>query len=250
MSDTPELFHKLRRLTPSRIRLDATGSAAPLSSVLDFQLSHARARDAIHLPADWEKIIADLNAIDGIETLALKSQAEDRLVYIRRPDLGRQLDPESLAAVPPVAPDLAVVIADGLSASAVTTHAARMVGRLKDALPELTFGPIALVREGRVAVGDEVAQAMQAPLCLVLVGERPGLSVSDSLGAYLTWNPRPGTPDSSRNCVSNIHGNGGLSYDDATDLLAYLIRGARAMQATGVALKDDRPKAPRISAPE
>ena len=154
------------------------------------------------------------------------------------------------ALIPPMAPDLAIVVADGLSASAVTTHAARMVARLKDALPELAFGPIALVREGRVAVGDEVAQAMQAPLCLVLVGERPGLSVSDSLGAYLTWNPRPGTPDSSRNCVSNIHGNGGLSYDDATDLIAYLIRGARALKATGVALKDDRPKAPRITKSE
>ncbi|MBB94941.1 MAG: ethanolamine ammonia-lyase [Rhodobacteraceae bacterium] len=239
-------FSRLRAMTPSRVRLDATGNAAPLQAVLDFQLSHARARDAIHQPADWAQITADLESLGGLDLLHLKSRAEDRMVYIRRPDLGRQLDDGSLtevrAAAPATPPDLAIVIADGLSASAVTTHAARMVGHLKDALPELTLGPIALVREGRVAVGDAVAMALGAPLCLVLIGERPGLSVSDSLGAYLTWNPQAETPDSSRNCVSNIHGNGGLSYADATDLLAYLVRGARNLQATGVALKDDRPK--------
>lgn len=244
----PELLLKLRGLTPSRVRLDPGGSAAPLAGVLDFQLSHARARDAIRNPADWEGITAALKG-QGREVLDLHSQAETRDIYIRRPDLGRRLAPESLAKITPSAPDLAIVIVDGLSATAVSAHAANMVAALAGALPELGSGPVALVREGRVAIGDEIAMAMRAPLCVVLVGERPGLSVSDSLGAYLTWDPKPGTQDSGRNCVSNIHGRGGLSYERATDLLAYLIRKAREIRATGVALKDDRPKSGGIAAP-
>lgn len=235
--DLPDLLPKLRALTPARVRLDPSGGAAPLSSVLDFQLSHARARDAIRQPVDWAAVRADLGAR---EVLDLHSRATDRDIFIRRPDLGRRLDAESLARVARTAPDLAVVIADGLSAFAVRNHAAKMVAALSAALPEISIGPVALVREGRVAVGDEIAEAMGAGLCLVLIGERPGLSVSDSLGAYLTWAPKVGTPDSSRNCVSNIHGRGGLDHERATDLLAFLIRKAREIGATGVALKDDR----------
>ncbi|APZ55328.1 ethanolamine ammonia-lyase subunit EutC [Salipiger abyssi] len=251
MSETefPDVVHRLSDLTPSRVRLDPTGSAAPLSAVLDFQLSHARARDAIRSPADWEGITDALTG-QGLEVLDLHSQAETRDIYIRRPDLGRRLAADSRARIAASAPDLAIAIVDGLSATAVSTHAANMVRAIAGALPEIAIGPVALVREGRVAIGDEIAAAMQAPLCLVLIGERPGLSVSDSLGAYLTWDPKPGTADSRRNCVSNIHGRGGLSYDRATDLLAFLIRKARELGATGVALKDDRPSTPALSAPD
>ncbi|MEI4488011.1 ethanolamine ammonia-lyase subunit EutC [Frigidibacter sp. MR17.14] len=241
--DVPDFLPKLRLLTPARVRLDARGGAAPLASVLDFQLSHAKARDAIRQPVDWAALRAGLGAREVIE---LHSRAPDRDTYIRRPDLGRRLSEDSLARIPCTRPDLAVVIADGLSAFAVTNHAAAMVDALDAALPELTFGPIALAREGRVAIGDEIAAAMGAPLCLVLIGERPGLSVSDSLGAYLTWDPKVGAPDSSRNCVSNIHGRGGLDYARATDLLTFLIRKAREIRATGVALKDDRVASPLI----
>ncbi|MEI4474098.1 ethanolamine ammonia-lyase subunit EutC [Frigidibacter sp. MR17.24] len=241
--DVPKLLHGLRALTPARVRLDGGTGAQPLGSVLDFQLSHARARDAIRQPVDWEAVRA---ALDGRALIELQSRAPDRDTYIRRPDLGRRLSDESLARVPRTAPDLAIVIADGLSAFAVRNHAAAMVKALTAALPDLTIGPIALVREGRVAIGDEIGAAMGAGLCLVLIGERPGLSVSDSLGAYLTLGPKPGTPDSGRNCVSNIHANGGLDYARASDLLAFLIRRAREIGATGVALKDDRTQTGRI----
>ncbi|MEI4471850.1 ethanolamine ammonia-lyase subunit EutC [Frigidibacter sp. MR17.24] len=242
--DLTDLSPRLRALTPARVRLDAAGGPSPLAAVLDFQASHARARDAIRQPVDWDAV---RGALGGRPSLDLHSRASDRDTYIRRPDLGRRLDAASLARVERTGPDLCLVIADGLSALAVRTHAAAMVAALAAALPELSIGPVALVREGRVAVGDEIAEAMGAPLCLVLIGERPGLSVSDSLGAYLTWQPRVGTPDSSRNCVSNIHANGGLDHARASDLLAYLIRRAREIGATGVALKDDR--APVLPAP-
>jgi len=237
------LASRLRDLTPARVRLDFEGGAQPLASVLDFQLSHAKARDAIQQPADWAQIEAGLN---GLDFLTLQSNAIDRATYIRRPDLGRRLHPADLARIAACAPDLAIVVVDGLSAHAVTNHAAPMVRRLTEAVPELRVGPVVLVRQGRVAIGDEIAQAMGARLCLVLIGERPGLSVSDSLGAYLTWRPEIGTPDSRRNCVSNIHGKGGLSYDQATELLAYLIRRAGEIEATGVTLKDERPTQPRL----
>ena len=143
-------------------------------------------------------------------------------------------------------PDLCIRVADGLSALAVDYHAAGLIHPLRAALPELAIGPVALIRQGRVAVGDEVAQAMGAPLCLMLIGERPGLSVADSLGAYLSWNPEVGMPDSLRNCVSNIHDRGGLSQAAAVDLLSWLIRRAGGIGAPGVALKDDRVTVPQI----
>lgn len=235
MSDTPSIdLSALRRLTPARVRLAAAGGPAPLAAVLDFQLSHAKARDAIHGAVDWDALAA---ALAPRPCLKLASQAPDRATYIRRPDLGRRLAAGTLIAPAPC--DIAVVIADGLSATAVSTQALPLVAALEAALPELDFGPIALVAQGRVAVGDEVAAAMGAKLCLMLIGERPGLSVSDSLGAYLTLDPAPGTPDSARNCVSNIHGRGGLGHAEAAARLAWLIRAARAMGVTGVGLKDE-----------
>ncbi|WP_172329134.1 ethanolamine ammonia-lyase subunit EutC [Mangrovicoccus sp. HB161399] len=243
--DLDPFGRRLRALTPARVRLDPEGGATPLASVLDFQLCHARARDAIRLPVDWQAVKAALAPREAIE---LQSRAPDRDTYIRRPDLGRRLAPDSLARIPRSAPDLAIVIADGLSASAVAAHAAPMVEAVAAALTGFSIGPVALVREGRVAAGDEVAEAMGARLCLMLIGERPGLSVSDSLGAYLTFAPRIGTTDSARNCVSNIHGNGGLPHAAAADLIAYLARRALEIGATGVALKDERGQATLPSA--
>ncbi len=232
-----DLVPRLSALTPSRVRLDPNGGPATLASVLDFQECHARARAAIHGAVDWAALAADL----AMPTIALHSRAASRAEYIRRPDLGRLLDPASEAAVPQVGCDLAIIVADGLSATAVSTQAVPVVAALAAALPDLTLGPVALVAQGRVAIGDEVAVRMGASMALVLIGERPGLSVADSLGAYLTSGARSGMPDSQRNCVSNIHGNGGLSHRAAVAKIVWLLHEARRIGATGVALKDESP---------
>ncbi|MCJ8141116.1 ethanolamine ammonia-lyase subunit EutC [Falsirhodobacter halotolerans] len=237
-----DLVPRLSALTPSRVRLDPKGGPAPLGAVLEFQECHARARAAIHGTVDWD---AFARALDR-PTLRLHSRAADRAEYIRRPDLGRRLDAASEGAIDHQGCDLAIIVADGLSATAVTTQAAPLIAALTAAAPDLTLGPVALVAQGRVAVGDEVASRMGAAMGLVLIGERPGLSVSDSLGAYLTLNPIPGTPDSRRNCVSNIHGRGGLSIAEAAAKIVWLMRAARRIGATGIALKDESPSSPRL----
>lgn len=236
-----DLTSRLATLTPSRVRLDGSGGPAPMRAVLDFQASHARARDAIHSAVDWPSLAAALNPLP---TLRLRSRATDRAIYIRRPDLGRVLDQQDEALVPAAPCDLCLVVADGLSAAAVMKQAAGLIHALRRALPGLTFGPVALVQGGRVAIGDEIASRMGARLCLTLIGERPGLSVADSLGAYLTFAPRSGMPDSARNCVSNIHGNGGLTHDVAAGRLVWLIRAAMERGMTGVGLKDESSGAP------
>lgn len=199
-------LQNLRGLTPARLRLDASGGPTPLSSVLDFQASHARARDPIHTPVDWSALE---EAIGPGETIRVNSEAETRDIYVRRPDLGRRLRAADLSGLPPGPFDVVIVVADGLSARAIDRHAARMADGLNAEFTELTVAPVVLAEQGRVAIGDGIGAAMTATLVTLLIGERPGLSVTDSLGAYLTLNPRIGTPDSARNCVSNIHENGG-----------------------------------------
>ncbi len=226
-------FPELRSLTPARVRLDPSGGPIPISSVLDFQLSHAKARDAIHQKVDWDGVRSSL---PGHSFMELHSRAVDRATYLRRPDLGRQLSSESIEGIKRTEPDLVIVVADGLSANAINSHAAHMINAVCEQLPELKVGPIAFVNQGRVAVGDEVAQSMGAAICLTLVGERPGLSVADSLGAYLTWNAIAGTRDNNRNCVSNIHSRGGLPYNTAAAQLSFLIRSAMKLKMTGVSL--------------
>ena len=192
--------------------------------VLDFALAHARARDAVHIPLD-------LN-IDG--ALYLESQARDRTEYLRRPDLGRKLKTK-LAIEGPF--DVVFAIVDGLSAQAVHNHAIAVLNELVPLLDEgWKIAPTMIVRQGRVAIGDEIGAAINAALSVVLIGERPGLSSPDSLGIYLTWNPRPGRTDAERNCISNIHA-GGLSPGAAARLLAILMRDARARQVSGINLK-------------
>ncbi|WP_435170019.1 ethanolamine ammonia-lyase subunit EutC [Falsirhodobacter sp. 1013] len=227
-----DLIRHLHALTPARVRLDPNGGAAPLSAVLDFQASHAAARAAIHGAVDWDAL--DL----PLPHFRVRSRVTVRANYLRRPDLGRLLDPEDEARIPHALCDVGIVLADGLSATAVTVQAASLIRHLRPALEGLTLGPLALVEGGRVAIGDEIASRMGARLCLLLIGERPGLSVSDSLGAYLTHAPRPGTPDSLRNCVSNIHGKGGLSHAEAAHKIAWLTRQALDRGLTGTALKD------------
>ena len=228
----------LRRATPARIGLGRSGAGLPTAAHLDFQLAHARARDAVHAVFEPARIIAEIRA-GGHEAVLLRSAAGDRLTYLRRPDLGRRLDAESracLAARPSDPVNIVFVIADGLSATGVHARAAGLlrasVARLD---PMLRIGPVAVVEGGRVAIGDEIGGLLGADLAVVLIGERPGLSAADSLGVYVTWQPAPGTVDAARNCLSNIRPQG-LPIDAAAERLVALLTAARRHRMTGVAL--------------
>jgi ethanolamine ammonia-lyase small subunit len=229
----------LRHATPARIGLGRSGTGLPTEAHLDFQLAHARARDAVHAPFDPAKIAAALQSL-GLDSLLLHSAAGDRATYLRRPDLGRSLDPESralLAARPSGPIDLVFVIADGLSAGAAQAHAVPLVGTTLARLAEmeLRIGPVAVVTGGRVAIGDEIGGLLGADLACVLIGERPGLSAADSLGAYITWQPAPGTVDAARHCVSNIR-PAGLPIEAAAARLTEIFAAARRHRVTGVGL--------------
>ena len=193
--------------------------------------------DAVETPLDTERLAADVGG-----ALCVDSAAPDRRTYKLRPDLGRVLAGD--AVLPAVTADLAVVIADGLSALAVQSHAAPLLSALRPLLPGWVLAPVVIVRQGRVAVGDAVALRMGVGAVLVLIGERPGLSAADSMGAYLTWRPGPRTHDADRNCVSNIRAEG-LPPLQAARRVAWLLAAMRARGASGVALKDeaDSPRA-------
>ncbi|MCI0756040.1 ethanolamine ammonia-lyase subunit EutC [Teichococcus vastitatis] len=228
----------LRRFTPARIGLGRAGDAPPLGAVLDFQLAHARARDAVHAALDRVPLQA---ALGGLPWLAVRSQAPDRGTYLRRPDLGRRLDPECLPLLPKGEWDAVFVLADGLSATAVQQHAAAVLRATLQRLPGWRVAPVVIATQARVALGDEIGEALGASLCAMLIGERPGLSVADSLGVYLTYAPQRGRRDSERNCISNIHRSGGLAPESAADKLAWLMTEALRLRLTGVELKDEQP---------
>ncbi|MGO4324003.1 ethanolamine ammonia-lyase subunit EutC [Pseudomonas sp. KB_12] len=235
----------LRNLTPARIALGRTGTSLPTSAQLDFQFAHAQARDAVHLAFDHQGIRAQLSE-RGRESLLLHSAATDRHSYLQRPDLGRRLDDASAqvlldyATAHPGGVDLAIVVADGLSALAVHRHTLPFLARLEEqiAADGWSVSPIVLVEQGRVAVADEVAQRLGAKMSVILIGERPGLSSPDSLGLYFTYAPKVGLTDAYRNCISNVRLEG-LSYGMAAHRLIYLMREACRRQLSGVNLKDE-----------
>ncbi|WP_412071293.1 ethanolamine ammonia-lyase subunit EutC [Pseudomonas fluorescens] len=236
---------ELRRLTPARIALGRTGTSLPTSAQLDFQFAHAQARDAVHLPFDHAGLSAQLTE-RGRESLLLHSAAADRNSYLQRPDLGRKLSDESAqalreyAAAHPGGVDLAIVVADGLSALAVHRHTLPFITRLEEQMGAdgWSMAPVVLVEQGRVAVGDEIGQLLGAKMLVMLIGERPGLSSPDSLGLYFTYNPKIGLTDAYRNCISNVRLEG-LSYGMAAHRLLYLMREACRRQLSGVNLKDE-----------
>lgn len=230
----PDLYLRLRGLTPARVRLDGGRGPAPMSALLSFQEDHAAARDAIRATVNWDALAADLAPL---EVLRVASRARDRATYLRRPDLGRQLDAE--VVLPRLNCPLMVIVGDGLSARAVSLQAVPLIRELATRLPELRQVPVVLAQGARVALGDVIGAATRAGMVLMLIGERPGLSVADSLGAYLTLGPAAGLHDSARNCVSNIHDRGGLGPAAAADRLVWLINEARRLGATGIALKDE-----------
>ena len=224
----------LRRHTPARISLGRAGTSLPTPEVLRFAAAHAAARDAVHLPLDVEALLADLRT-QGFEAATAASRATSRIEYLTRPDLGRQLAPASADALEGEG-GLCIVIGDGLSAVAAQRHAAPLLAALRDA--GVVAQRIVVATQARVALGDAIGERVGAELVLVLIGERPGLSSPDSLGAYLTWAPRVGRVDSERNCVSNIRPEG-LPLAGAAARIAWLVRESQRRRVTGIALKDD-----------
>jgi ethanolamine ammonia-lyase small subunit len=226
----------LRRWTTARIALGRTGNALPTCRVLEFQLAHAQARDAVHLPLDIERLARDLAPLSALPVCSL---ARSRADYLRRPDLGRLLDPDTAGSLMPGSYDVAIVLADGLSARAVHDKAPALARTLQDLRAEWAWAPVVIATQARVALGDPVAERIGAPLVVVLIGERPGLTSADSLGAYVTWRPRPGvTRDAERNCVSNIRA-AGLTVGEAGRQIIALMTAARRLELTGVGLKAD-----------
>jgi ethanolamine ammonia-lyase small subunit len=240
----PSIAARLRGLTQARVGLGRAGVSQQLRDVLDFQRAHAMARDAVHAALDPHLLAASLAALEGIsEVLLLHSAAPDRRTYLQRPDLGRALDErsrEALAAQGVAEFDIAIVIADGLSALAVERHAVLLLQELLPQLDGWRLATVCVVEQGRVAIGDEIGEALHAQIAVVLIGERPGLSAPDSLGAYITWMPRRGRTDAERVCISNIRPDG-LGYADAAARLHSVLVDARRNQLTGVAVRANQP---------
>jgi len=230
---------QLKTFTPARIALGRTGTAIPLKEVLQFRMAHAHARDAVYSLADVNTLQDQLSVFQ-LPVHVLHSSAADRHEYLQRPDKGRKLDESSAQLLTATNSDVAIIIADGLSATAVNKHAVPLLQQLIPLIQGagMSIAPICLVQQGRVAVGDEVAALLQAKAAIMLIGERPGLSSPDSLGMYLTYRPKVGLTDEARNCISNIR-EAGLSYEAAAAKTFYLLREAVRMQLSGVQLKDN-----------
>jgi len=241
---TANPWQALRAFTDARIALGRSGVSQPTSAQLAFQLAHAQARDAVHLALDFPALQAELQAAGFGASLRLHSAAADRHQYLQRPDLGRRLDEASRDTLTPYRQesgyDLALVLADGLSALALKQNALPFLQALHDKLSGETWklAPLCLVEQGRVAVADEVAQRLGARAVVILVGERPGLSSPDSLGLYFTQAPKVGLTDERRNCISNVR-PAGMSYAEAAYRLHYLLSEGRRRHCSGVALKDE-----------
>jgi len=245
---TEDPWGELRKLTRARIALGHAGASQPTAAHLEFQLAHAQARDAVHAALDSTIIVDGLDRL-GVVCCEVTSEAADRVTYLTRPDLGRRLSEKSLACLDKRGSqegvDLAIVLADGLSAKAVQNHGLPMAERLLEIAREQgwSVAPVVIANQSRVALGDHIGEQMKARMLVMLIGERPGLSSPDSLGAYLTYGPRVGLHDDARNCISNIRPEG-LSYSAAAFRLAALLKAADSRQLSGVSLKDDSEPVP------
>ncbi|MDG5497709.1 ethanolamine ammonia-lyase subunit EutC [Niveispirillum sp. BGYR6] len=237
----------LRRFTPARIALGRTGDGLPTDRLLEFQAAHALARDAVHQPFDAEGLADQLCSLANV---IVRSQARDRATYLQRPDLGRKLDEVDKASLRAMncpskgshdGYDAVIVLADGLSARALHDHGAALLRLVMERLAGWNLAPIVIARQARVALGDDVAASLNARMVLMLIGERPGLTAADSIGAYLTFQPKPGvTRDAERNCVSNIRPDG-LPLPVGADTIGFLMNEARRLKLTGIGLKENRP---------
>lgn len=252
----------LKKYTDARIGLGRTGVSLPTDELLDFQLAHAKARDAVHLPLNIEELLYEFSNMplelelfgkrnskgvlnEGCIPLVLSSKAKTRDIYLQRPDLGRRLNEESKQLIEKLKEnkeyDLAIVVVDGLSSIAIKNNSIDFIKKLTKELVEdeedWTLAAFTIVKQGRVAIGDEIGSLLNAKAVLVLIGERPGLSSPDSLGLYLTYAPKVGLNDSNRNCISNIRVDG-LSFEEASKKALYLLKESRRLKISGVNIKD------------
>ncbi len=238
-----DIWQNLSQFTTARIGLGRAGTSLPTQPYLEFQLAHAQARDAVNIPLDFDGMAKRINTM-GYQTELLTTQAENQTLYLQRPDLGRLLPKtmiEQLQQQKKINVDVVIVIVDGLSTSAITHHAENFLTLLLPSLVDNNYhlAPICLVKHGRVAIGDVIAETYNAKLCIVLIGERPGLSSPDSMGIYFTYQAKSGlSTDANRNCISNIHCNG-LNYEKALEKLLFLIHEAERIKLSGVSLKDE-----------
>ncbi|MHB8208337.1 ethanolamine ammonia-lyase subunit EutC [Mucilaginibacter sp.] len=235
-------LNPLKEFTAARIGIGRTGTSIPTKQSLAFKLAHAHARDAVYSVLDIDALSNEIKQFK-LPVLVLHSKAGSRAEYLQRPDLGRKLKKSSASQLKEYAGDydISIIIADGLSASAINEN---VIGLLQSLMPLLTnsslkLAPICFVEQGRVAVSDKVAHLLNAKLSVILIGERPGLSSADSIGAYLTYGPKPGLTDESRNCISNIRPQG-LMFKPAADKIFYLVQEAFRMKLSGVGLKDNQ----------
>jgi ethanolamine ammonia-lyase small subunit len=233
----------LRRFTQARIALGRAGHALPTRDLLEFQLAHAGARDAVQVAWDIDTFAAQVQGLDE-EPLILDTTVAGRSEYLRRPDLGRVLCPvsqEQLRKCHTGGVEVALIVTNGLSSTAVERHGVPLLQAIRDGYRahQISIAPIALVPNGRVALADTIGSALGARVAVIIVGERPGLSAADSLGIYLTFAPQPGNCDAQRNCISNIRPPEGLGYADAAAKLLYLTEEAMRRGVSGVALKDE-----------
>ncbi len=238
----PDTWESLKAFTNARIALGRTGVATPLKEILDFRMCHAHARDAVYSILNIDKLTAALQQFQ-IPLITVNSKANDRTVYLQRPDLGRKLNDASannLKNETSHSADVAIIIADGLSATAINEHAVHVVKKLIPLLKQsvLTITPLVIAEQARVAIADEIGSILQAKLSVILIGERPGLSSPDSMGAYITYQPVPGKTDESRNCISNIRPEG-LGYELAAEKIAKLIKTSLQLKLSGILLKDE-----------
>ena len=242
---TEDPWAYLKKHTQARIAIGRVGSSLPTTEVLQFGLAHAMARDAVHLALDVDVLESAIHSLN-FASVRVHSKAPDRESYLLRPDLGRSLDEDSLHRLNNIARtstsepiDLLIVVADGLSSLAVSRHAQCMLEALQKHIPtEWKLGPIVIASQARVAIGDEIGQALGTRMVAVFIGERPGLSSADSLGLYLTYSPHLGCSDADRNCISNIRPEG-LDYVTAAKKLIWLAKEALRLKLSGVALKDE-----------
>jgi ethanolamine ammonia-lyase small subunit len=238
-----DIWHPLKAFTNARIALGRTGTAIPLKEVLQFKLAFAHAKDAVYSALNKEVLIEQLKVFN-LPIYSLNSKAINREMYLQRPDFGRLLNMESINLLKEnkgaIKYDVAIIIADGLSAIAMNKHAFPVVELLINELKRLNYSiaPITIVEQGRVAIGDETGYYLNAQMSVVLIGERPGLTSPDSMGAYLTYNPKLGLTDERRNCVSNIRPEG-LVYEFAAQKILYLIQESLRLKLSGVELKDN-----------
>jgi ethanolamine ammonia-lyase small subunit len=232
-----QFWDRLRLTTQLRIGLGRAGNALPTTRVLEFTAAHAAARDAVHIPLDVPAFAARIAEVGLGDPAVVASQAAGRSEYLRRPDLGRL--PASLDPVPTDPAEIGVVLADGLSPRALTDHGVGLFTAVVSTLGgRYSIAAPVIATQARVALGDHIGERMGAQTLIVIIGERPGLSVADRLGIYLTHLPRAGRTDADRNCISNIHPPDGLGYADAARVVAGLVAGARRLGRSGVDLKD------------